>query len=45
VFYVTEDHHRYLSNKEEREESGTPFILGDIKLGVVLHLRQKIGLR
>ena len=43
VFYVTEDHHRYLSNKEEREESGTPFILGDIKLGIVLHLRQKIG--
>ena len=28
VFYVTSDHHRYLSNREEREEAGTPNILG-----------------
>ena len=37
VFYVTDDHHRYLSNREEREEGGTPYIIGDVKLGV-LHI-------
>jgi len=40
---VTEDHHRYLSNKEEREEGGTPYVIGDIKLGLVMHLKQKFG--
>lgn len=43
VFYVTGDHHRYLSNREEREEGGTPYILGDIKLGLVMHLKQSVG--
>ena len=43
VFYVTDSHHRYLSNKEEREEGGTPYIVGDIRLGLVLHLKQSIG--
>ena len=43
VFYVTEDHHRYLYKKEEREEGGTPNILGDIKLGVVLHVKRQLG--
>ena len=33
VFYVTENHHRYLSNREDREEGGTPNVIGDIKLG------------
>jgi selenocysteine lyase/cysteine desulfurase len=44
VFFVTEDHHRYLSNREEREEGGTPDIIGDIRLGLVLHLKSSIGL-
>lgn len=43
VFYVTDEHHRYLSNKEEREESGTPDVLGDIKLGLVMNLKTSIG--
>jgi selenocysteine lyase/cysteine desulfurase/tRNA(Ile)-lysidine synthase TilS/MesJ len=43
VFYVTDVHHRYLSNKEEREEGGTPYIVGDIRLGLVLHLKHSIG--
>ena len=43
VFYVTEEHHRYLSNREEREEGGTPNILGDVKLGLVVHLKQTVG--
>ncbi len=27
----------------EREESGTPGIIGDIRLGLVFHLKQQIG--
>ena len=34
VFYVTEDTHRYLSNREEREEGGTPDIVGAIRTGL-----------
>lgn len=43
VFFVSEDHHRYLSNREEREESGTPNLIGDVKLGLVVHLHQSVG--
>lgn len=42
VFYVTDHHHRYLSNREEREEGGTPYVLGDVKLGLVMSLKQSI---
>ena len=35
--------YRYLSNREEREEGGTPNVLGDVKLGLVVHLKQLIG--
>ena len=34
VFYVTAKDHRYLSNREEREEGGTPDILGSIRAGI-----------
>jgi selenocysteine lyase/cysteine desulfurase/tRNA(Ile)-lysidine synthase TilS/MesJ len=43
VFFVTHDHHRYLSNREEREEGGTPNIMGDIKIGLAMSLKQSIG--
>ena len=43
VFYVTDNHHRYLSNREEREEGGTPNIVGDIKLGLAVNLKQSFG--
>jgi len=43
VFYVTEEHHRYLSNREEREEGGTPQIMGDVKLGLVMNLKIAVG--
>ncbi len=43
VFYVSEDHQRYMSNQEEREEGGTPDVVGDIRMGLVLHLKQSIG--
>jgi selenocysteine lyase/cysteine desulfurase len=44
VFYVTNDHHRYLSNKTEREEAGTPNLLGDVKLGLAMHVQSTIGI-
>jgi len=45
VFYVTKDEHRYLSNREEREEGGTPDILGDIRLGLVVQVKESFGSR
>ena len=36
VFYVTEDHHRFLSNRIERFEGGTPNIVGIWRLGLAL---------
>ncbi|KAL3918014.1 MAG: hypothetical protein SGILL_004444 [Bacillariaceae sp.] len=35
VFYVTGDHHRFLSNRIERYEGGTPNVLGIWRLGLV----------
>ncbi|TMW64526.1 hypothetical protein Poli38472_011406 [Pythium oligandrum] len=43
VFFVTERDHRYLSNKEEREEGGTPDILGSIRLGLAFQIKQRYG--
>mmetsp|Transcript_5629 Transcript_5629/g.7814 ORF Transcript_5629/g.7814 Transcript_5629/m.7814 type:complete len:437 (+) Transcript_5629:52-1362(+) len=43
VFYVTEGHHRYLSNLEEREEAGTPQLLGDVKMGLAMNVKQSVG--
>ena len=34
VFYVTPADHRYLSNRAEREEGGTPDVLGAIRAGL-----------
>lgn len=39
VFYVTSDGHRYLENIEEREEGGTPDVLGVIRCGLVFQLK------
>lgn len=36
VFYVTEKHHRFLSNRIERFEGGTPNIVGIWRLGLAL---------
>ncbi|KAL4155522.1 hypothetical protein PRNP1_007632 [Phytophthora ramorum] len=43
VLFVTEKAHSYLSNKVEREEGGTPDILGSIRLGLAFQLKQRIG--
>ena len=43
VFYVTEEHHRYLENQEEREEGGTPAIVAAIRGGLVFRVQQLVG--
>ena len=43
VAYVNADEHRYLDRIEEREEGGTPDILGAIRAGLVFQLKQAVG--
>ena len=43
VFYVTDAGHRYLSNREERGEGGTPNIVGAVRAGLAFHLKDTIG--
>ena len=45
VFYVTPNGHRYLDNREEREEGGTPNILGDVRIGLAVQLKESFGSR
>ncbi|KAF4740229.1 hypothetical protein FOZ63_019382, partial [Perkinsus olseni] len=44
VLYVSQRRHQYLDNLEEREEAGTPDILGCIRTGAVYHLHAMIGI-
>ncbi|CAN0428450.1 unnamed protein product, partial [Scytosiphon promiscuus] len=43
VLFVTTTDHEYLSKVEEREEGGTPDILGSIRLGLVFSMKSKLG--
>ncbi|MFD0981957.1 aminotransferase class V-fold PLP-dependent enzyme [Tropicimonas aquimaris] len=43
VSYVTADRHCYVSDIERREEAGTPGIVGDIRAGAVMALKQAVG--
>ena len=43
VFYVTESDHRYLKSIEMREEGGTPDIVGSIRAGLALQLKEVGG--
>ena len=43
VFFVTDHDHRYLGNLEEREEAGTPDIIGAIRCGLVMRLKEAVG--
>lgn len=43
VDYVSSWDHRYFDSVEDREESGTPNILGDIRAGLVFELKQQMG--
>lgn len=38
IHYVGLDRHRFTYILTDKEEGGTPNVLGDIKLGLVLHL-------
>lgn len=41
VFYVTNTHHRFLSNRIERYEGGTPNIVGILRVGLTFLLKRK----
>jgi selenocysteine lyase/cysteine desulfurase len=43
VMYVNPDEHRYLLGVEQREEGGTPAIIGAIRAGLVFQLKQAVG--
>lgn len=43
VFFVTNNDHRYLSNRVEREEGGTPDIVGSIRAALVFQIRNELG--
>lgn len=43
VLYVNEKEHIYVERVEDREEAGTPNILGDIKAGLAFKLKHSIG--
>ena len=43
VFFVTEKTHTYHFNPEEREEGGTPNIIGSIRLGLVFQLKEAVS--
>jgi tRNA(Ile)-lysidine synthase TilS/MesJ/selenocysteine lyase/cysteine desulfurase len=40
VFYVTQTHHRFLSNRIERYEGGTPNVAGIFRLGLCLKAKR-----
>lgn len=42
VFYVTNTHHRFLSNRIERYEGGTPNITGIMRTGLTFLLKRKV---
>ncbi|XP_064595261.1 uncharacterized protein LOC135461904 [Liolophura sinensis] len=43
VFFVRKERQRYLQEPELREEAGTPDIVGSIRAGMVLQLKEAIG--
>lgn len=43
IFFVRREGHRYLQEPEMREEGGTPDIIGSIRAGLVIQLKQAIG--
>ena len=42
VSYVSPTRHRYVDDPEQREESGTPAIIGSIRAGLVFQLKQAV---
>jgi len=43
VFFVTEEHHRYLQDVESREEGGTPYIVESVRAGLTMKLKHSLG--
>jgi len=43
VIYVTEKDHTYMLDPEEKEEGGTPDIVGSIRAGLVFQLKNSVG--
>ena len=43
VFFVTPTDHRYFKQEEMREEGGTPAILGSIRAGLAIQLKEAVG--
>lgn len=43
VFYVTHKHHRFLSNRIERFEGGTPNVVGIIRAGLTFLVKRQIS--
>ena len=43
VAYVNPDEHVYLDDIEQREEGGTPDIIGSIRAGLVFQLKEAVG--
>jgi selenocysteine lyase/cysteine desulfurase len=42
VFYVTHTHHRFLSNRIERYEGGTPNVVGIMRVGLTFLVKRKM---
>lgn len=43
VSYVTQTRHVFVTDPERREEAGTPNVVGDIRAGLVVRLKTRIG--
>jgi selenocysteine lyase/cysteine desulfurase len=43
VFFVNDQHHRYLENLQEREEGGTPDIVGAVRAGLAFQLKEALS--
>ena len=43
VMYVSPSEHRFLADREHREEGGTPAIIGSIRAGLVFALKDAVG--
>lgn len=43
VMYVTPEDHRYIDDRERREEGGTPAVVESIRAGLVFKLQQEVG--
>ena len=43
VFFVNEEDHEFIADKQDREESGTPGIVQDVRSGLVMQLKEAVS--